>query len=140
MEASNLSLSDEDLGKLQSDTFNYFREEISPANGLIPDSTRKGAPASIAAVGFALTVYPIGVERGYLPRAEAAQKTLTTLRFFYNGPDGAGPDVIGRRGFYYHFLDMQTGQRVWNSEASTIDTAFLIAGAALAKSAGTMTG
>jgi hypothetical protein len=129
MEAANLSLSDEDLGKLQSDTFRYFREEISPANGLIPDNTRKGVPASIAAVGFALTVYPIGVERGYLPRAEAVQKTLTTLRFFHDGPDGAGSDVIGRKGFYYHFLDMKTGQRAWNSEASTIDTAYLLAGA-----------
>jgi hypothetical protein len=129
MKAPNPSVSDEDLAKLQAVTFNYFREEMSPANGLIPDSTRKGAPASIAAVGFALTVYPIGVERGYLPRAEAVQNTLKTLSFFHNGPEGEGPDAIGRKGFYYHFLDMKTGQRAWNSEASTIDTTFLLAGA-----------
>jgi len=129
MESSNLSVSDEDLGRLQGDTFKYFHEEISPTNGLIPDSTRQGAPASIAAVGFALTVYPIGVERGYLPRDEAVEKTLKTLRFFYDGPDGAGPGVISHKGFYYHFLDFETGQRTWKSEVSTIDTTYLIAGA-----------
>jgi len=129
MKTSNRSVSDEDLAKLQGDTFKYFSEEMSPANGLIPDNTRKGAPASIAAVGFALTVYPIGVERGYLPRKEAVKKTLKTLRFFRNGPDREGPDSIGQKGFYYHFLDMKTGRRVWESEVSTIDTSYLLAGA-----------
>ena len=129
MNAPIRSVSAKDLAKLQADTFRYFREEMSPANGLIPDSTRKGSPASIAAVGFALTVYPIGVERGYLARNEALQKTLTTLRFFANGPDAAGADAIGQKGFYYHFLDMRTGQRAWESEVSTIDTTYLLAGA-----------
>jgi hypothetical protein len=123
------SFNDRDLAKLESDTFKYFLHELHPATGLTADSTREGAPSSIAVVGFALTVYPIAVERHYLSRAEAIKRTLTKLRFFYYGPDGEGPDAIGRKGFYYHFLDMKTGRRTWQSEVSTIDTAILIAGA-----------
>ena len=98
-------------------------------NGLVPDNTRQGAPSSIAAVGFALTAYPIGVERGYLSRTEAIKRCLITLRFFHDAPQGTGQDAIGYRGFYYHFLDMKTGRRVWKCEVSTIDTTYLIAGA-----------
>ncbi|HXM48423.1 MAG TPA: glucoamylase family protein [Pyrinomonadaceae bacterium] len=123
------SFSDHDLAKLESDTFKYFLHEIHPKTGLTADSTRKGSPSSIAVIGFALTVYPIAVERHYLSRAEAIKRTLTKLRFFYHGPDGEGPDAIGRKGFYYHFLDMKTGCRAWQSEVSTIDTAILILGA-----------
>lgn len=123
------SLNDQDLVRLQGDTFKYFLHEMNPENGLVPDSTREGAPCSIAAVAFALTVYPIGVERKYLSRKEAIKRTLKKLRFFHDGPEGKGTDAIGYRGFYYHFLDMKTGHRMWNSEVSTIDTAFLLAGA-----------
>ena len=125
----NASLNDSDLAKLQADTFKYFLYEMHPQTGLVPDSTREGSPSSIAVIGFALTVYPIAVERSYLSRAEAIKRTLRKLRFFYHGPDGEGPDAIGCKGFYYHFLDMNTGRRVWNSEVSTMDTAILIAGA-----------
>ncbi len=123
------SLSDKELGQLERDTFKYFADEMNPNNGLVPDNTRKGAPSSIAAVGFALTAYPIGVERGYMSRDEAIERTLITLRFFHNEPQGTGPDAIGYKGFYYHFLDMKTGRRVWKSEISTIDTTYLLAGA-----------
>lgn len=123
------SLNTSDLAKLESDTFNYFLHEMHPETGLVPDSTRENSPSSIAVIGFALTVYPIAVERSYLSRAEAIKRTLRKLRFFYHGPDGEGPDAIGCKGFYYHFLDMNTGRRVWNSEVSTMDTAILIAGA-----------
>jgi hypothetical protein len=123
------SLTDQDLSRLQADTFKYFLREWNPENGLIPDSTRKGAPCSIAAVAFALTVYPIGVERKYISRKEAIKRTLKTLRFFHDGPEGKGTDAIGYRGLYYHFLDMKSGRRTWNSEVSTIDTAYLLAGA-----------
>ena len=123
------SLSDEDLAQLERDTFKYFADETNAANGLVPDNTRQGAPSSIAAVGFALTAYPIGVERGYMTRAEAVKRCLVSLRFFHDGPQGTGPDAIGYRGFYYHFLDMKTGRRVWNSEISTIDSTYLLAGA-----------
>ena len=123
------SLTDEHLSRLQRDTFKYFADEVNLDNGLVPDNTKQKAPSSIAAVGFALTAYPIGVERGYLSRAEAIKRCLITLRFFHDGPQGTGEDAIGYRGFYYHFLDMKTGRRVWKCEVSTIDTTYLIAGA-----------
>jgi hypothetical protein len=123
------SLSDEDLAQLECDTFKYFVDEMNAQNGLVPDNTRKGAPSSIAVVGFALTAFPIGVERGYISRAEAVKRSLLSLRFFHDGPQGTGPDAIGYRGFYYHFLDLKTGRRVWNCEISTIDTTYLLAGA-----------
>src|SRR5947207_13499293 len=129
MKAIHPSLSDDTLARLESNTFKYFLQEMHQITHLMPESTREGAPASIAVVGFSLTVNPIAVERGYFSRAEAIKRTLAKLRFFYYGPNGEGPDTIGHRGFYYHFLDMETGQRTWNSEVSTIDTAFLIAGA-----------
>jgi hypothetical protein len=123
------SLTDENLSRLERDTFRYFADEMNPENGLIPDNTKQEAPCSIAVVGFALTTYPIAVERGYMTRAEAIKRALTSLRFFHDGPQGAKPDAIGYKGFYYHFLDMKTGRRVWNSEVSTIDSTYLIAGA-----------
>jgi hypothetical protein len=123
------SLTDEELADLERDTFRYFAEEVNLENGLICDSTRQGSPSSIAAVGFALTAYPIGVERGYLTRTEAIKRCLTTLRFFHDEPQGTGQNAIGYKGFYYHFLDMKTGRRVGNSEISTIDSTYVIAGA-----------
>jgi len=123
------SLTAEDLAKLQADTFQYFLDEMHPQTSLTADSTREKAPSSIAVIGFALTAYPIGVERGFLSRTEAIKRTLAQLRFFYNGPDGEGPESIGRKGFYYHFLDIDSGRRTWKSEVSTIDTAYLITGA-----------
>jgi hypothetical protein len=117
------------LHRLQQDTFQYFLQEYNPSNGLIPDNTRVGAPVSIAVVGLALAAYPVGVHRRFMSRAEAIKRTLTTLRDFWNSPQGEQPDARGYKGFYYHFLDMQTGRRTWNCELSTIDTTFLIAGA-----------
>jgi hypothetical protein len=102
---------------------------MNQEHGLFQDNTRQGAPGSIAVAGFALTAYPIAVERSYMARAEAVKRALISLRFFNDGPQGTGPDAIGYKGFYYHFLDMKTGRRVWNSEISTIDTTYLIAGA-----------
>ena len=121
-------LTDEMLDTLQWVTFEYFQHEDNPDNGLIADKTQEGTPASIAAVGLALAAYPVGVERGFLTREQAREKTLTTLRFFWNSPQGTEADATGYKGFYYHFLDMQTGRRVWQCELSTIDTVFLLAG------------
>lgn len=123
-------LKEERLDHLQQETFNYFWNETNPDNGLIPDNTLKaGDPASIAGVGLALTTYIVGVERGFIDRARALERTLATLRFFWNSPQSDRPDATGYRGFYYHFLDMKTGRRAWNCELSTIDTAILLAGA-----------
>src|SRR5258706_4087862 len=98
MTLAHPSFDDHDLAKLESDTFKYFLHEIHPSTGLTADSTREASPSSIAVVGFALTVYPIAVERRYLSRAQAVKRTLTKLRFFCYGPDGEGPDAIGREG------------------------------------------
>ena len=116
------------LDALQRDAFGYFLHETNPANGLVADKTQPDAPASIAAVGFALAVYPVGVERSWMTRAEAAERTLAVLRFFWTSPQGTAPDATGYKGFYYHFLDMKTGRRAGRCELSTIDTAFLLAG------------
>ena len=101
---------------LQRDTFGYFIHEANADNGLILDKTKPGWPASIAATGLALAAYPVGVERGFWTRNAAAKRTLTTLRFFWNSPQGPEPNATGYRGFYYHFLDMQTGRRAWGCE------------------------
>jgi hypothetical protein len=122
------SLSAEQLDTLQRKVFDYFRFEDNPVTGLVADKTQEGSPASIAAIGLALAAYAVGVERGYIDRAAARQLTLVTLRFFWNSPQGTGPDATGYKGFYYHFLDMQTGRRVRQCELSTIDTTFLLAG------------
>ena len=123
------SYSDQKLEALQRLTFDYFLKETNPGNGLVPDSTRQGAPCSITAIGFALAAYPVGVERGFITRTDAVKRTLTTLRFFWNSSHGPEPDATGYKGFYYHFLDMKTGRRTWDCELSTIDSTFLIAGA-----------
>ena len=56
------------LTSLQRDSFGYFLHEVNPVNGLVKDKTADNWPASIAAVGMALTIYPIGVERGFMSR------------------------------------------------------------------------
>ena len=61
----------EQLEQLQRDTFGYFLHEANPGNGLVVDKTEDNWPASIAATGLALACYPIGVERGFMPRAAA---------------------------------------------------------------------
>ena len=117
------------LDNLQRAAFSYFVDHGNPENGLVADTSRPDAPASIAVVGFALACFPVGVERGWISRADARSRSLAALRFFRDAPRGEGPDTTGYKGFYYHFLDMRTGLRVWRSELSMIDTAFLIAGA-----------
>jgi len=128
MSAAELS-DDGQLEKLQRETFGYFLHEANPINGLIVDKTAVGWPASIAATGLGLATYPVAVERGFMSRAAAIERTLATLRFFWNGHQGPEADATGYRGFFYHFLDMQTGRRAWKCELSTIDSVFLLAGA-----------
>lgn len=120
------------LDLLQWETFEYFLHEAHPVTGLVADKTHPDWPASIAATGLALAAYPVGVERGYLTREEAADRTRRTLRFFHDSAQGPGPDTTGYKGFYYHFLDAATGRRAWRSEVSTVDSAFLLAGALVA--------
>ncbi len=126
---SNRLLTDKDLGLLQLSTVLYYLHETNPDNGLVRDKTDPNAPVSIAAVGMALATIPVVVERGVLYREFAAKITLKRLRYLLACPQGPEPDASGYKGFFYHFLNIETGRRVWQCELSTIDSAFLFAGA-----------
>src|SRR5882672_2301857 len=120
---------------LEERTFRFFWDTANPKNGLVPDRYPTPSFSSIAAVGFGLTSYPIGVERGYVTRKDARKRVLTTLRFLYNAPQGTHQyGMSGYKGFFYHFLDMKTGERFDDSELSTVDTALLLAGALFCQS------
>ena len=117
------------LDTVQRRTFDFFWERSDARTGLTPDRWPSPSFASIAAVGFALTAYPVGVERGWITRDEAVQRTLATLQWFWRAPQGtAARGMTGYRGFFYHFLDMQDGTRFATVELSTIDTALLLGG------------
>ena len=120
---------DELLRHLQKHSFDYFVHEVNPRNGLILDKTADNWPCSIAAIGMALTAYPVGVKRKFMARAAAVERTLLTLRFFAASEQSESETATGYRGFYYHFLDMESGKRAWRSELSSVDTAIFIAGA-----------
>ncbi|HEY1858761.1 MAG TPA: glucoamylase family protein [Gemmataceae bacterium] len=121
--------SNEDLGRLQFTTLLYYLHETNPDNGLVRDKTQPNAPVSIAAVGMALATIPVIVERGIIIRQFAAKIARRRLQFLCDCPQGPEPNASGYKGFFYHFLDIETGRRVWQCELSTIDTAFLLAGA-----------
>ncbi len=116
-------------------TFQFFWDTTNEVNGLTPDRYPSRPFASIASVGYALTAYPIGIENGWVSRTQAVDRTLTTLRFFRDIPQG--PQATGKgayKGFYYHFLDMQNGHRYdsW-VELSSVDTALLMMGVLFAQ-------
>lgn len=121
------------LESLERAASQYFPLNTNPHNGLVADTSRGGSPCSIAVVGFALATYPIAVERHWIERADAVQYVLSALRFFYASDQSGSPTATGYKGFYYHFLNMESGARVWRSELSMIDTALLIAGAITAR-------
>lgn len=117
------------LNDLQRETFDYFLKRTNPVNGLIEDKTQPGSASSITVVGMALSAYIVGIEKKFISREDAMGRILKILRFFYNSQQGTENDATGYKGFYYHFLDMHTGKRACQSELSTIDTTFFIAGA-----------
>ncbi len=125
------------INDLEHRTFNWFWETANPRNGLVPDrAPLPHGAASIASVGFGLTAYGIGVKRGYITRQQAVERTLLTLRFLAALPQGdAASGTAGTHGFFYHFLDPETGLRVadW-SELSSIDTVLLMGGVLFAQS------
>jgi hypothetical protein len=122
---------------LERRTFNYFWETANPENGLIPDRYPYTEPfSSIAAIGFGLTAYGIGAERGYITRDQAIVRTLLTLRFLEGAPQGSRAEgMSGYHGFFYHFLDLGTGARYadW-VELSSVDTALLLGGVLFSQS------
>jgi len=113
------------LEKIERDSIEYFLRHSDRKTGLTQDSSRAGSPASIAATGFSLASLAIAQSHGWIPPSKAYEQirqTLQTLR----------DEAHHENGFFYHFLDPKTGKRVWRSEASSIDTALLLAGALLA--------
>jgi hypothetical protein len=121
---------------LERRTFDWFWQSADPNTGLVPDSYPGQSFSSIAAVGFGLTAYGIGAERGYITRGQAAARTLATLRFFAAAPQNdSEDDAAGYHGFFYHFLDMKTGQRAMRYvELSSVDTTLLLGGVLFAQS------
>jgi hypothetical protein len=91
------------LDTLQHAAFGYFLEAVNPANGLVADTSRENSPSSIAVVGFALSVYPVAVERGWMARADALRRSLSVLRFFRDGDQSGSQEATGYKGFYYTF-------------------------------------
>jgi hypothetical protein len=114
------------LETVQRAAWHYLWEKADPHNGLIPDHLdskgRVVSPASIAATGMALSAFPVAVSNGFVTRPEAAGRALTTLRFFAR-------DAEQHHGFFFHFLNPETGQRVWKCEVSSVDSALLFLGA-----------
>src|SRR6059058_6044871 len=123
------------LDDVEKRSFHFFWDLADPQTFLIPDRAPTPSFSSIAAVGFGLTAYGIGAERGYVTREAAAERTRATLQSLLAMKQGSEPrGVSGYHGFYYHFLDMKTGERFETVELSTIDTALLVAGALFAQS------
>ena len=125
------------LDDIQRRSFRYFWDHADPHTGLVLDRVRSdGKPdqlwhqnvASIAATGFGLTALCIAAEHRWISRDTARARILTTLRFFAT----QAPQV---HGWFYHFMDSSTGQRVWKSEVSSIDTALLLSGILTARRA-----
>jgi hypothetical protein len=117
------------LDLVQHKAVDFFWNEADPANGLIKDRSTSSSPASIAAVGFGLTAICIGMDHGWIPYQDGRDRILTTLRTFWQKPQGnQSSGIIGYQGFFYHFLEMKTANRTWNCELSSIDTALLMAG------------
>jgi hypothetical protein len=122
------------LESTEKDHFQYFVEQKDKSTHLTYDRSRPDSSCSTAAVGFALTSYPVAVERGWIDRTAAAEQTLQVLRTLYNAPQGeAESGFSGTRGFFYHFIDAKTALRSGKSELSTVDTALLMAGVLTAK-------
>lgn len=131
-EAASEALSDEALLEtIQRASFEFFNREINRRNGLVADRAynsdrgKLNAPASIAATGFSLAAYGVAVNRGWVDYASAKELTRRTLLFFLH-------EAPQEHGFFYHFMNSETGARSRNSELSPIDTALLMAGALFA--------
>jgi len=117
------------IDDLEHRTFDYFWELGNPVNGLVPDRWPTPSASSIAAVGFGLTTYGVGVERGWISREQAVDRTLATLRFFARSPQGTDTaGATGYKGFFYHFIEMDNGTRSGTNEVSTVDTTLLLGG------------
>jgi len=126
---AEFTLSPEDdqfLDELERASFQFFWEQQNPKTGMVQDrcDIRGGTPgvvASIAATGFGLTALCIGEKRGFISRTEALERLFPALNFFWK-------KLPNHRGFFYHWANINTGERVWESEISSVDTALLLCG------------
>jgi hypothetical protein len=117
------------LNYVERQTFNYFWDEANPKNGLIRDRSTEDSACSIAAVGFGLSAINVAVERGWIQREQGADRVLRTLQTLWNSRQGPGASgCAGYHGWFYHFLDLNTGTRAQGSELSSMDTALLMMG------------
>lgn len=119
------------LDELQQSAFRYFVEQADPVTGLVRDRARAdGTPsegkASIAASGFALSAWSVATQRGWTDRGTALKRVRLALRFLAD-------KAPRRHGFFYHFMEMGTGERAWKCELSPIDTGLFFAGAIVAR-------
>jgi hypothetical protein len=123
------SISPEDdafLNELEKANFQYFWEQANPKTGLIKDrcsvhTNDNGIVASIAATGFGLTALCVGEQRGFISRSPAQERVLATLECLW-------AKLPNHRGFFYHWANINTGERVWDAEVSSVDTTILLCG------------
>jgi hypothetical protein len=126
---ASASLSPEDdqlLEDVEKTAFAYFWEQANPQTGLVKDrasarQTDNRLVASIAATGFGLTAICIGEKRGFVSLSEARNRVAEGLRFLWK-------KLPTHRGFFYHFANINTGERMWDSEVSSVDTAIFLCG------------
>src|SRR6478609_2021432 len=124
---SNLSPEDDQfLNDVEASSFLFFWEQGNPRTGMVKDRCnvhvdRTGDAASIAATGFGLTALCIGTQRGFIAKAEALERVFATLRFLWK-------KLPNHRGFFFHFAHPETGERMYDSEVSSVDTAILLCG------------
>lgn len=119
------------LEEIERTGFRFFFEQTHPVTGLVRDRARADGSesqgkASIAASGFALPAWVIAVERGWISRDEAVRYVRRKLGFLAR-------QAPRQRGFFYHFMEMDSGARAWKCELSSIDSAILFAGAIVAR-------
>ena len=124
---TTLSPRDEEfLNELEHASFLFFWEQGNPYTGLIKDrcnvrAADSSVAASIASTGFGLTAICIAEKRGFVSHADARLRVLQALSFIWH-------KLPTHRGFFYHFANINTGERIWDSEASSVDTAMLLCG------------
>ena len=117
---------DQFLNELEQASFLFFWEQTNPQTGLVKDRSNvrindTGLVGSIASTGFALTAICIAEQRGFVSHEDATKRVLATLTFLWR-------TLPTHRGFFYHFANINTGERLWDSEVSSVDTAILLCG------------
>ncbi|MBS1852646.1 MAG: hypothetical protein JST79_17205 [Acidobacteria bacterium] len=122
---------DQFLNDMEKANFLYFWEQANPKTGLVKDRCNvrqadNGVVGSIAATGFGLTALCIGANRGFAPSPQIQERVLNTLQFLWK-------KTPNHRGFFYHWIDINSGERVWDAEVSSVDTAILLCGVLTAR-------